>query len=313
MADKPLCVAYVDHTIFTTIAQTIAQDEGIAREQEAIHTLWRYHQEGRIKLVTCGKDMETDLIVWFNQQGCCVTDTLRAHSAIDEFDRWGKVQRETIRRYKQVLMFFEHVEPLPQVLNERIEPPHAPPLYTCLVNDILMEGKDERTKHNSTEDMKRILEACLDTLHMWYTEESWTDLKRTDYRLNWHILESTLTKMNRNPLFDGKEGESNRHLFGLLNRTVGLTKKSCPTLPVAKGHRDFIITMVVQKYNPCKEERHARHMYNSMAHNINLFLTTDHRLIETFNRNKHRLSDHREFAYSHFTPIRPSELKQRIG
>jgi len=311
MGDKPRVSAYVDWTIFATITQNFSEDERAFHEQQAIHSLWRHHNEERIRLVTCGKDIETDLIFWFNKQGCCVTDTLRARDAIDEFDRWGRIPRETIRRYKQALMFFEQIESLPQTLDERMEHTTESSIFTFF-NEVLMTGRNERAMTDWNDEIESILEECTKNLHMWYTEEDWTDLKRTDYRLNWEILEATLIRMNKEPFFDGKEGEYNRHLFGLLNRTIGLTKKSCPRLPVEKGHRNFVITMVMKKYNQSKGERDARHIHNCMSHNINLFLTTDDTLISTFHDKKHLLTSYPGLSSTELTILLPSELEDRL-
>jgi hypothetical protein len=312
MADKPRVIAYVDHTIFTTIAQSFSEDERIFHEQQAIHSLWRHHKEESIRLVSCGKDIESDLIFWFNKQGCCVTDTLRARDAIDEFDRWGMIPRETIRRYKQALMFFEQIDSLPQVFNEQMEYNREQNAYMLALKEILMKDTDEKTMTDFKEEIESILEECARNLHMWYTEEDWANLKRTDYKLNWDILKSTLLRINRKPIFDGKEGEHVRYLFGLLNRTIGLTKKSCPKLPVEKGHRNFIITTVMKKYTHYKEERNARHIYNCISHGINLLLTTDDDLITTFNKKKHLLTSYPGLPYTKLTLLLPSELEDRL-
>ncbi len=126
---------------------------------------------------------------------------------------------------------------------------------------------------------RTLLRECLSNLKNWYTETFWRDLKRTEYGINWLILESILGKHGMAPDSSGPGSERNRNLFGLLNRAIGLAKKSCGRLPMPESHIDFILNMVMGKYSATPKERQVGHLLCCIRHSVPFFLTIDENLL----------------------------------
>ncbi len=99
--------AYVDLGILRLLSQE--PSSAIAAEQRAMRRIWRQFEEGEIRLITSGEAMETDIILWLNSCGICITDTLRAVESIEEFEWWGKADREETKPYKRVIFYFEEL------------------------------------------------------------------------------------------------------------------------------------------------------------------------------------------------------------
>ncbi len=113
------------------------------RIQDALEKIPR---EERIRLVTNGKDTEMDIILWFNRQGCCITDTLRAIEAINEFEAWNKVSY--IQQYKQILAHFEELELL-RIPTGGFE---GHPTADGEITRVLMLRAGEPDRENASED-----------------------------------------------------------------------------------------------------------------------------------------------------------------
>jgi hypothetical protein len=152
----------------------------------------------------------------------------------------------------------------------------------------------------------------LSNLDRWYGEDLWCDLRHTEYQLNWEILESIISQHGIKPVFEGVEGARNRHLFGLLCRAIGFSKKSCPKPSMDGNHIDFVIKTVMQKYNCNTRERTATHIYHCIKHQIQYFLTTDYTLISEVNARRHLLSNYPEFSYVDLELVGPLELESII-
>ena len=80
--------AYVDLGILHLLA--CEANPSLAEEQRAMRRIWRNFEEGHVRLVTSTEETETDIILWLNRRGLCITDTLRAVESIEEFEWWGK-------------------------------------------------------------------------------------------------------------------------------------------------------------------------------------------------------------------------------
>lgn len=281
VTNKKSSVVYVDHTILTLLSAHTLKDDPVFADWQAIRTIWRKLREEAIRVVTHGKDTEMDIILWLNGQGCCITDTLRAMEAIKEFELWGKDEKSRIQQYKQILAYFEEIELL------QLQPDnHTDDQEAKEIAAVFQQNNEE--PHGNMIDIHRhhILGTCLSEIGKWYTSDLWSDLKRTDYQLNWQILESILAREGIEPLFRGEEGAKNRYLFGLLNRAVGLAKKSCGKLPVPDNHINFVVTMVLQKYGDDQVSRGIRHLMHCVKSHIDFYVTVNYRLAQSFNANK---------------------------
>lgn len=288
---KSSSAVYVDQTILSLLPENVHEADSAFEDWYAANILWRNFREEKVRLVTHGKETEMDIILWLNRQGCCITDTLRAMEAIKEFESWNKVEKRHIQQYKQVLTRFEELELL-----------HLPP-GNCEgyptneeIAGILKLKSIEHCRVNSVADDLDLLKKCLADLNTWYTEDRWSDLKRTDYPLNWQILESALARQGIEPNFHGTEGARNRYLFGLLNRAVGLTKKSCGRLPVPDSHINFIVNMILQKYSHDQALRGISHLLHCIRLHINFYVTTNHDVVEGFSQNRTMLQGYLQLA-----------------
>jgi len=296
-------VIYIDHTILSLIPRNVYNSDPAFDDWNASKTLWRKFREEKIRLVTHGKETEMDIILWFNRQGCCITDTLRAIEAINEFEAWNKIEKEYIQQYKQVLTHFEELEML------RIPSGGAERYSTTEdIARILTIKAEEPGRNNTIEDDRNLLQKCLSELGHWYTDDRWRDLKRTDYQMNWLILESVLIKKGVAPIIQGVEGERNRYLFGLLNRAVGLTKKSCGKLPVPDSHINFVINMVLQKYCHNQISRGINHLMCCIEFGINFYVTVNHMLIHGFNKQRDALKKHLQITTLDLTVMTPKQF-----
>ena len=137
-----------------------------------------------------------------------------------------------------------------------------------------------------------ILRRCLADLGNWYTQDLWSDLKRTDYQLNWQILESALSREGIEPAFHGEEGTRNRYLFGLFNRAVGIAKKSCGKLPIPDSHINFVVAMVLQKYGDDQASRGVCHLLHCVKNQIEFYVTTNRHLVQNFSSNRAAIQEH---------------------
>ncbi|HBA54190.1 hypothetical protein [Syntrophorhabdus aromaticivorans] len=298
---------YVDHTILLILSRPVPEADPDFENRRATSRLWRQFREGKARLVTCGKETEMDIILWLNRQGCCVTDTLRAMEAIREFENWGKVERDHIQQYKQVLVHYEELELLPFSENGFAEHRGSKGVAELLNLPLNEPDLDRR----ASDDMA-LLRQCLADLGSWYTEDRWRDLKRTEYRINWEILESALRKQGLEAISGGIAGQRNMELFGLLNRAIGLSKKSCGRLPMPKKHIDFVINTVMERYGYTRREQGIHHILHCARHGVNLFSTTNRPLVDDFARCKPLLEKHLGISHLDLELVSPSALAHRL-
>lgn len=281
VTNKKSSVVYIDHTLLSLLPKHLLGADPDFDDWNATNILWRNFREEKIRLTTHGKETEMDIILWLNGQGCCITDTLRAMEAIKEFEMWNKAEKSHVQQYKQMLALFEELELLHLPAgNYEGYPKHEE------IAGVLKLKPRELDRDQAHEDDLNLLRKCLADLNGWYTEDLWSDLKRTDYQLNWQILESVLSRHGIEPVLHGAEGARNRHLFGLLNRAVGLTKKSCGRLPVPDSHINFVLSMVLQKYNHDHLLSGVSHLLHCIRHHINFYVTINHDLIQGYSQNR---------------------------
>lgn len=302
--EKKSSIVYVDHTVLSLLSMRADKGDPLFENWHAANLLWRRLREEKIRLVTHGKDTEMDIILWLNKQGCCITDTLRAMESIKEFEAWGKDEKSRIQQYKQILVHFEEVEQLHLSL-ESDENDHK-------IEEALKLKTTQPVQNMDSELCMRILRACLADLGSWYTKDSWSDLKRTDYQLNWQILESALSNEGIEPVFYGAQGVPNRYLFGLLNRAVGLAKKSCGKLPVPESHSNFVVNMVLQKYGDDQASRGIRHLLHCVKSQIEFYVTINHHLAQGFNQNKTAFREHLHLASLNLELLDPRSFIARV-
>lgn len=291
MANKKSSVVYVDYTVLGLLSRRIPESDPAFDDWQSASIIWRNFRDEKIRLVTHGKETEMDIILWLNRQGCCITDTLKAMEAIKEFEAWDKVEKGHVQQFKQMLVHFEELELLYLPAGNY----GGYPTNEEIAEVLKLESIESNHDH-TTEDDGDLLKECLADLNSWYTEDRWIDLKRTDYQLNWQILESVFAKHGIEPIFRGAEGARNRYLFGLLNRAVGLTKKSCGRLPASESHINFIINMVLQKYCQNQVFNGISHLLHCIRHHINYYLTSNCHLIQGFSQNRTKLQGHLQRA-----------------
>jgi hypothetical protein len=300
-------IVYVDHTVLGLLPKHVHEADSAFDDWHATNILWRNFREEKIRLVTHGKETEMDIILWLNRQGCCITDTLRAMEAIKEFESWNKVEKSHIQQYKQVLTHFEELELLYLPAGNYEGYPTSEEIA-----GVLKLKSIEPDHVFTTEDDMNLLRECLADLKSWYTEDRWSDLKRTDYQLNWQILESLLFKHGIEPIFEGEEGARNRYLFGLLNRVVGLTKKSCGRLPIPDSHVNFVINMVLQKYKYDQALSGISHLLHCIRHHIDFYVTINHHLVQGFSQNRTKLQGHLQLTSLNLELMSPRSFISKV-
>ena len=304
---------YVDYDALGTLATVPSATDEQYRIWQSLQSLWKAFQANEIRLVTSKRDLEEDIILRLNGQGCCITDVLRAMEAIEEFERWEIADKEQARQWKRILFFCEQVQTLPQGFDEPQETRKERENIVAFLADQVLSGMNGRDcpgeDRGATE---RVLQDCSKDLHLWYTDSLWEDLKRTDYQRNWEILRSVLHRRNMGSGFDGGLSAGNRCLFGLFNRVVGLCKKSCRKLPVGTDHIDFIVKTVLQRYGFSERQRIALHIYRCIIHGATVFLTTNPNLIQRYSEKKGLLAAYSRFPFGSFRIVDPLEIQKEI-
>jgi len=195
--------AYLGYHAFSVLISSFSSTDKLFNDWKSLRNIWRHFKNDRIRLVTCAKDLETDIILWLNKQGCCVTDTLRAVEAIEEFDKWGLYGREETKQWKRYLMYYEQIDLLPQSQDDSSTKygsgNESDQEIMLVLNNILRPGeKADKYCHFSGGEYD-ILRDCLKDLHLWYEDEQWNDLKATYYELNWDIFMAVLEARHAKP------------------------------------------------------------------------------------------------------------------
>ncbi|MBA4418434.1 MAG: hypothetical protein C0392_11095 [Syntrophus sp. (in: bacteria)] len=308
--DQPPLAIYVERRTLSGLAGHPSQGASdVQGEVAALRRIWKLYKKKKILLITSRKDMETDIILWLNRQGCCVTDTLVVMEAIKEFGEWSGADKKILESHKRLVHYFDEIEVLPAPYDGSIT---MDPLFTLIIEKVLGITEKESSSPHPMEEERKMLSECARDLHLWYTGDGWKNLRRTDYKLNWDLLSSMFTRQGGKTAYAGKEGERNLALFGLLNRSIGLIKKSCPALPVPDIHINFIIDMVLKKYHYLQEERDALHILLCIRNRIPFLMTTDQDLIMRFNERRDVLKDLPDLSSAMPELVSPKTLEERI-
>ena len=307
--------AYINADVIRLLSEPFPPDKDRSEEWQAMKNIWRHFQDDRLRLITSADDTEIDIILWLNRQGCCVSDTLMALEAIEHFEEWGRATGEEIEEFKRLIEFFEQVESLPEVMGgyDEVTSERDVELVEILRRDVFCIDRERGEHEASLDEARPLIRECLQNLGRWYREEQWHDLRRTEYGTNWAILSSVLQGRGEKAIFDGEDGQRTRSLFGLLNRAVGLGKKSSPVAAMSGSHIDFVISTVLQKYAGHRQERDVRHVFHCIRHNIAFFITTDSNLIDRFQRKGHLLQEYPLFASARLTLLRPADFERRFS
>ena len=164
-------VIYIDCLILDILAAARFENDAIRQERVALEKIWQYFKEDRIRLVTCGDEMEQDIIIGLNSLGCCVTDTIQITDNIDEFERWEKVDRQETKRWRQVIDLYDQLEHLGDYedylegsgkRNSVFYPDKD--LFTLLNNDVLQFGEPEEYHEKYRDEDVAILRDCVNDL-----------------------------------------------------------------------------------------------------------------------------------------------------
>jgi hypothetical protein len=317
-SDQPI-VAYIDYRDLCILAKSRPDDTVPPEDWEAMRRIWEKFNSGRIKLVTSGKDTGMDIILWLNTQGCCVTDTMWAIEAVEDFEYWGKPDKNLIDEYRRVLEYYDMVDMVGEAGLEHSrggEPPVVSESDRELIG-LLFTMLSEPTEADaqlseSEEAYGEVLKECLGELQDWYDQARWYDLRKTDYDINWEILESVLTRHGQSAAFSGPESHRNRKLFGLLNRAVGLCKKSCPRLPASLDHIEFLLKTVTEKYLYSQKERDILHLFTCIRHGVHFFIHADRAMIKRFDQKEILLHEDPLFKSVKLLILSPSAFAAEV-
>ena len=318
MRNQRCASTYVDYPILDILAATNVEDRMLKEERMALKRIWQHFKQDRIRLVTCSDEMEQDIIIRLNGRGCCVTDTIQITDNIEEFEKWDKVDRQETMRWRQVIDLYDQLEILgdyedySEGAGKRNGAPHPDKdLFTFLKNDVLQFKGPEDVHAKYRDADVAILRDCVNDLRNWYEKDTWRDLRRVEYDLNWKILEKTLREHSQEPVLRGEGAAQNKYLLGLLNRVIGFGKKSCSRLPLEPGHVLFIIDAVIKKYYH-QQDRGSVHIMKCIEHGVDYFLCVEDALIDRFNERKHLLLEHPQCRDLKLELLRPAELLSRL-
>lgn len=301
---------YLDFNALKTLAQGNTKSmSSNPMEEKSMQEIWHTFKDEKIALVTSQKDMEMELISWFNHQGCCITDMLTPMEAIEEFERWELSDKDQTRYWRRILFYFEQIDILPETYHEQgglLEE------IISLLEQSHINGYPSNNLSLNENDTREILRECIRVFEYVFPEKNWHDLRHVDYSINWKVMELALKNLHIELELSGEKGIKNMRLFGLLNRLIGLCKKSSKNLPLDKGHGEFIINMVLKKYYQPLEKSYIKHIYSCLIHHINLYLTTDYNLIERFHKAKEYHSEKTVALFKTLDIVTPTKLKTKV-
>jgi hypothetical protein len=318
MTHRQTPVIYVDSHMLDILTAATFKNDAMRGERLALEKIWQYFKEDRVRLITSSEEMEQDIIIGLNCLGCCVTDIIQITDNIEEFEKWDKVDRNETTRWRQVIDLCDQLEVISEYEHasegagkgSSVSRPDKD-LFTFFNNDVLQyKAPDDYDAPCRDEDIA-ILRDCSNDLRNWYGKESWRDLRRIEYDLNWKILEKALRAHSLEPVLLGDKATRNRYLLGLLNRVIGFGKKSCARLPLEHEHVLFIIDAVVKKYYH-RGDRLDVHIMKCIGHSIDYFLSVEDELIGRFNERRHLLLLHPDCQNFKLELIRPVELESRL-
>ncbi|MBP7527186.1 MAG: hypothetical protein KA801_04640 [Syntrophorhabdaceae bacterium] len=313
MANKGRSSAYVDYNILDLIAMAGVDDRALLAEWNALRSIWQRYKEDRLCLVTSVDEMELDFVIQMNRGGLCVTDTFQITDNIDNFECWDGADCNDTSHWRAIVDLYDQLEIISG--HDDMVGEHEHPLMcehvSAVLCDELKKAKDA-VKTAAYDEETAILRDCAAALHNVYNMQLWADLKHIQYELNWKVLKEVLPKYARSAALNGDDAAFNKNLLGLLNRLVNIGKKSCPRLPMADRHIDFVLDIVRKKY--CQEtvDRHVAHIAHSLRNGIDYHLTTNGDIIEKFAAGKDMLQSLIGGPTIHLEVLLPTELEKRL-
>ncbi len=311
MGNQGCPTAYVGYHALSLLARAKADKNTADLEQKAMQVIWEQYKKDRLRLVTSGEAMAMDMVIAFNIEGCCITDTYMITENIEAFEKWNKADRDLTEIWKQVIELFDQLEVLG--LEHEGSQSEEDALFVFIRDEVLRGENKDAVALRRNEGDAEALRNCARHFQDWYGEDRWRDLRRIEYDLNWKILESELLKRSVDPVFEGKDGEQNRYLLGLLNRVVGFSKKSCPRLPMGHEHIDFVVNAVMKKYGGDRREQEIGHIVHCIENDIDFLITVDDELMAKFNSKRHELSKRPECCSMKLVLVKPSQLANRLA
>jgi hypothetical protein len=313
MASKGRSSAYVDYHILDLTAMAGVDDEALLAEWNALRSIWRCYKEDRLCLVTSVDEMELDFVIQMNRGGLCVTDTFQITDNIDNFECWDGADRNDTSHWRAIVDLYDQLEIISghdDMAGEHEHPRMCEHVAAALCVD-LKKAKDA-VKTAAYDEETAILRDCAAALHNVYDMQLWADLKHIQYELNWKVLKEVLPKYAHSAALNGDDAALNKNLLGLLNRLVNIGKKSCPRLPMADRHIDFVLDIVRKKY--CQEtiDRQISHIAHSLRNGIDYHLTINGDIIEKFAAGKDMLQSLIGGPPVHLEVLLPTELEKRL-
>ncbi len=310
MGSQSCLTAYVGYHALSLLTGAVELNDEAGFEQEAMQAIWEHYKKDRLRLVTSGEAMELDMVIAFNVEGCCITDTYMITENIGAFEAWQRADRSLTEKWRQAVDLFDQLEVLGRE-HEGLQS-EEDTLFAYIRGNLLCGENGNAAPFHGNESDAQTLRSCAQHFQDWYGEDRWRDLRRIEYDLHWKILESELRRRSTNPVFEGKDGKRNRYLLGLLNRVVGFSKKSCPRLPMSPGHIDFVIQAVMKKYGGHRRENEIRHIIHCIENDIDFLITIDGDLVTRFNNRREELLKHPECCSMKLLLVKPSELASRL-
>ncbi|HOP85356.1 MAG TPA: hypothetical protein PLM71_10455 [Syntrophorhabdaceae bacterium] len=300
-------IVYVELNSLLGLSKVLKTQDLDVDEQEALKNIWTLFNEEKIRLVTSGDDIKMDIIMWLNNQGCCVTDTLTPIEAIKEFEKWEKADKNILKAWRRIFYYYDRIESIPKQYNDNSAYIKVLPWELLSVKS----GKDPDFFLDNLHTVKEILKDCANGLSEIFPQEKWHDLSCIDYQLNWMVLERTFKKLGIELDLEGSYGEEIKRIFGLLNRVINLSKKSSKNPKLNPEHLDFIINTVINKYFTEKSS-YIKHIMNCISYGIEYMLTTDKKFIERFRKIKKENTEKFKLLPKKFNLLTPCELQSEL-
>ena len=174
MTHRQSLVTYVDCRILDILTADRFENDATRQERIALEQIWQHFKENRIRLVTCDEEMKQDIIIGLNGLACCVTDTIHITDNIDEFEKWNQVDRQEIRRWRQVIDLCDQLEHLrnyedylegTRKRNSTLYPEND--VSMLLKNDVLGSESPEDYHAKYCDEDVAILQDCVNDLGNW--------------------------------------------------------------------------------------------------------------------------------------------------
>lgn len=313
MSQKQPVGAYVDYHILDLLARDSIEDNRLTNDWNAMKEIWKLYHENRVRLVTSVEEIELDFVIHMNRGGLCVTDTFQITDNIDHFEDWELADRNDTNRWRAIVELYDQLETVNEQTGQHgIDGAEKDDPSRMHDHISIILGKEEKKERGPGKTELLILRDCAALLHNHFDGSKWADMKHIDYGLNWSVLREVLPKHGHSATLNGEHASFKKNLLGLLNRLVGISKKSCPRLPMKESHIDFVLDIITKKY--CQEdiERHVCHILCSLRGGIEYYLTMDEGLVERFAAGKDKLLSLTGHGAVNLEVIRPSELEKKL-